>query len=53
MTKIFLDWAICKFPNDADLGKVFREFYILNAAGGNTRESGRAAEEQIMIKHFN
>jgi len=53
MTKIFLDWAIAKFPNDIDLGKVFREFYNLAKEGGNTGESGREAEEQIMTKYFN
>lgn len=52
MSKIFLDWAIKKYPNDADLGRIFRQFYHLAAAGGNTPEACRAAEEKIMGEAF-
>jgi hypothetical protein len=52
MSKIFLDWAIKKYSNDADLGRIFRQFYNLAATGGNTPEACRAAEEQIMGESF-
>ena len=52
MSKIFIDWAIKRFPNDADLGKVFRQFYHLAAEGGNTEQACRAAEEKIMEEWF-
>lgn len=52
MSKVFLDWATSRFPNDGDLGKVFREFYSLSKEAGNTQEGSRKAEEQIMTKYF-
>ena len=52
MSKIFLDWAIKKYSNDADLGRIFRQFYNLAATGGNTPKACRAAEEQIMGESF-
>jgi len=52
MSKIFFDWAVNKYSNDADLGKVFRRFYCMAAEGGNTEEACRAAEEKIMADSF-
>ena len=54
MSNIFIDWAVKKFPNDADLGAVFREFHTLNKLDGTQwAKSSREAEEQIMTKYFN
>jgi hypothetical protein len=54
MSNIFIDWAVKKFPNDADLGAVFREFHTLNKLDGTQwAKSSRKAEEQIMTKYFN
>lgn len=52
MSKIFFNWAVNKYPNDADLGEVFRRFYYMAAEGGNTEEACRAAEEKIMADSF-
>jgi hypothetical protein len=48
MSKIFIDWAVKRCPNDKELGKLFRRFYHLAAAGDNTEEACRLAEETIM-----
>jgi hypothetical protein len=53
MSKIFIDWAVKKFPNDQDFGRIVREFYHLSAQYGNTPEGNRRAEEEIMVKWFN
>ena len=52
MSKIFIDWAIKRFPNDTELGKVFRQFYHLAAKAGNTEQACRDAEEKIMSQRF-
>ena len=52
MSKIFIDWAVKKFPNDQDFGRIVREFYHLSAQYSNTPEGGRKAEEEIMVRWF-
>ena len=48
MSKIFIDWAVKRCPNDQELGKLFRRFYQLAATGNNTEEACRLAEQAIM-----
>lgn len=46
-----MDWAIKKFPNNNDLGEAMRNVYHIAIQNGNTAESWRAAEEEIMVTH--
>ena len=46
-----MDWAIKKFPNDDELGKIMRKVYQVAIQNGNTAESWRDAEQDIMVEH--
>lgn len=48
MSKIFIDWAVKKYPDRTDLFECFKLFYTIAAGKGNTPEGCRQAEEEIM-----